>query len=216
LGFHFAVKSGSAAIAAGEITMQHLSSGELKKLLEVAAKRSKRDVAMIVLSFRHGLRSAEVCGLTLADVDEDNKRLIVSAKKTRRKNGVQYFEAFMPKDDIAPADLTVIHAWLKERAEYKYAADSNALFISGKGGAMLPRTWSRIFHGIATEAGLRSEARHSHVLRHTAAMASVAGGAQLHTITKMLRHRSIASLTPYVAVSQEEADRQKAKAFQKF
>jgi site-specific recombinase XerD len=196
--------------------MQHLSSDELKKLLDVAAQHSKRDYAMIVLSFRHGLRSAEVCELTLADVDETNKRLVVAAKKTRRKKGIEYFEAFMPKDDLAPADLTVIHAWLKERAEYFNAANSPVLFISNKGGAIVPRSWSRIFHGYAREAGLRKEVCHSHVLRHTAAMASIAGGAQLHTITKMLRHRSIASLTPYVETSQEEADRQKAKAFSKF
>ncbi len=197
--------------------MQHLSSDELKKLLNVAAKNSTRDYTMIVLSFRHGLRSAEVCGLTLADVDEENKRLVVAAKKTRRKNDVLYYEAFMPKDDIAPADLTVIHAWMKERATYKYARESAALFCSHKSAApMLPTTWSRVFHAYAKEAGLRKEACHSHVLRHTAAMASIAGGAQLHTITKMLRHRSVASLTPYVAVSQEEADRQKAKAFSKF
>jgi type 1 fimbriae regulatory protein FimB len=196
--------------------MQHLSSAELKKLLDVAAKDSARNYAMVVLSFRHGLRAAELCGLRLDDVDEENKRLIVVAKKTRRKKGVEYFEAFMPKDDIAPADLTVIRAWLKERAEYFNAKNSDVLFISNKGGALVPRVWSTIFHKLATEAGLRKEACHSHVLRHTAAMASIAGGAQLHTITKMLRHRSVASLTPYVAVSQEEADRQKAKAFSKF
>ncbi len=195
--------------------MQYLKPDELKRLLDVAAE-SKRNYAMIVLSFRHGLRAAEVCGLTLSDVDEENKRLIVSAKKTRRKKGVQYFEDFMPKDGIAPADLTVIHAWLKERAEYFNAANSDVLFISNKGGALLPRVWSMIFHKIATEAGLRPEARHSHVLRHTAAVAQVESGTDLHKITKMLRHRSLASLSPYVEVSQDVADAAKAKAFAKW
>lgn len=196
--------------------MQYLKSDELKKLLEVAGKHSKRDVAMIVLSFRHGLRASEVCGLLLSDVDEENKRLIVTAKKTRRKKGIQHFEAFMPKDDIAPSDLTVIHAWFAVRGEYYNAAESPVLFISRKGTALDSTSWSRIFHGLAEEAGLRKEVRHPHCLRHSAAMAAIKGGAALHTVTKMLRHRSLASLTPYVEVEQETADLAKAKAFAKF
>jgi integrase len=195
--------------------VQYLKPDELKKLLEVAAK-SKRDVAMIVLSYRHGLRAAELCGLLLSDVDEENNRLTVRAAKKRSKKGITYFETFQPKDPIAGSDLTVLHAWLKERAECRYALDSDALFLSAKGGALLPRAWGNRFRELAKEANLRSEIRHCHALRHTAAMASIAGGAQLHEVTKIMRHKSLASLTPYVEVSQDDADLAKAKAFAKW
>jgi site-specific recombinase XerD len=195
--------------------MQYLKPDELRKLLEVAEKRTKRDVAMIVLSYRHGLRASEVCELTLDAVDEENKRLIVTAKKTRKKKGEKFYEAFMPKDDIALADLTVIHQWLKEREGYADAKTSPALFLSRKGGPMLPRSWFKIFQSLATEAGLRPEVCHPHSLRHSLAMRSVAADVPLPMVSRMMRHRSIASLTPYVAVSQEDADKAKARAFSK-
>ena len=67
-------------------TMHHLEPNELKKLLDVAAN-SKRNTAMILISYRHGLRASELCGLALGDVDEANERLIITARKTRRKGG---------------------------------------------------------------------------------------------------------------------------------
>ncbi len=195
--------------------MQYLKPDELRKLIEVAAIHSKRDVAMILLSYRHGLRASEVCALTLDAVDEENKRLIVTAKKTRKKKGEKFYEAFMPKDDIGLADLTVIHAWLKEREGYADASESPLLFLSRKGGAMLARSWFKVFATLAKEAGLRPEVCHPHSLRHSLAMRSVDRDIPLPMISKMMRHRSIASLTPYVAVSQEDADRAKARAFSK-
>jgi integrase len=196
--------------------MQYLRPDELRNLLDVAANHSKRDVAMIVLSYRHGLRASEVCELTLDAVDEENKRLIVTAKKTRKKKGEKFYEAFMPKDDVALADLSVIHQWLKEREEYADSKTSPALFLSRKGGALLARTWFKIFQALAKETGLRPEVCHPHSLRHSLAMRSVAADVPLPMVSRMMRHRSIASLTPYVAISQEEADKAKAKAFSKF
>ena len=195
--------------------MQYLKPDELRRLIEVAAIHSKRDVAMILLSYRHGLRASEVCGLTLDAVDEENKRLIVTAKKTRKKKGEKFYEAFMPKDDIGLADLTVIHQWLKEREGYADASTSPFLFLSRKRGPMLARSWFKIFQSLAKEAGLRPEACHPHSLRHSLAMRSVAADVPLPMVSRMMRHRSIASLTPYVAVSQEDADRAKARAFSK-
>jgi hypothetical protein len=46
-------------------------------------------------------------------------------------------------------------------------------------------------------------------------MRSVAADVPLPMVSRMMRHRSIASLTPYVAVSQEDADKAKARAFSK-
>jgi len=196
--------------------MHYLNAEELRKLIEVTAKRSKRDLAMIVLSLRHGLRASEVCSLTLEDVDEANKRLIVVAKKTRKKNGEKFYEVFMPKDDLAASDLTLIHAWLKEREHYTAAKTSPVLFLSRKRGAMLPRSWFKVFQGIAREAGLRPEACHPHVLRHTLAMQNVKSNMPLPAVSRTMRHHSIASLTPYVQIQQDEADRQKARAIAKW
>jgi site-specific recombinase XerD len=195
--------------------MKYLSPDELRKLLEVAAK-SKRNTAMILLSYRHGLRASEVCGLTLEDVDEANGRLIVTARKTRRKNGQRFYESFMPKDSFGVSDLAAIHSWLKERAMKPGADSSNALFLSREGGGILAHSWSLAFKLMAREAGLPEEKTHPHTLRHSAAMKAVEGGMALHMITGMLRHKSLASLSPYISPSQASVDAAKIRAFAKF
>lgn len=49
--------------------MTILTPQEMLDLLKAARKRSARDWAMILLTYRHGLRASEVCGLKLADID---------------------------------------------------------------------------------------------------------------------------------------------------
>jgi integrase len=195
-------------------TMHYLEPNELKKLLDVAAN-SKRNTAMILLSYRHGLRASELCGLTLADVDEENNRLVITARKTRRKGGSRFYEAFMPKDSFGPSDIAVIHQCLKERAELKHPETCAALFLSRKGGAMLAHSWTTCFKNMAIEAELRSEVCHPHVLRHTTAMRAVDRNIPLHLVSGILRHASLASLTPYVMPSQQSIDAAKIRAFSK-
>jgi len=47
---------------------EHLTPSEVEKLIE-AAKNGHRDATMLLMAFRHGLRSSELCGLEWAQVD---------------------------------------------------------------------------------------------------------------------------------------------------
>ena len=53
-----------------------LSYAELVKIARRAKESSTRDWCMIVMALTHGLRGAEVCGLTLNDVQDDHVRVI--------------------------------------------------------------------------------------------------------------------------------------------
>ena len=53
-----------------------LSYAELVKIARRAKESSTRDWCMIVMALTHGLRGAEVCGLTLDDVQDDHVRVI--------------------------------------------------------------------------------------------------------------------------------------------
>ena len=49
--------------------MAHLTPEETLAVLQAAREHSRRDWAMILVTYRHGLRASEVCGLRLGDVD---------------------------------------------------------------------------------------------------------------------------------------------------
>jgi site-specific recombinase XerD len=196
-------------------TVHYLQPDELKKLLKVAAD-SKRNTAMILLSYRHALRASEVCGLSLADFDEAHERLVITARK-KGGNGARYFEAFRAKDSYGPSDVAAVHAWLKEREDkYPFAESCDALFLSRKTGPMRAHSWHLTFKLMAEEAGLREEVQHPHVLRHTSLMAMVRAGIPLHIVSGVARHASLSSLKPYIEPQQNEIDAAAVKAFAKF
>ena len=55
--------------------MKALTQDEIFKVLKAAAD-NPRDLAMILLAFRHGMRASEVCGLELKDIRGVWPRLI--------------------------------------------------------------------------------------------------------------------------------------------
>jgi type 1 fimbriae regulatory protein FimB/type 1 fimbriae regulatory protein FimE len=64
-------------------TREHLTHDEVERLIN-AAKANRyghRDVLMILLTFRHGLRAAEVCDLRWEQVDFKSATLHVRRKK---------------------------------------------------------------------------------------------------------------------------------------
>ena len=67
---------------------EYLTEKEVDRLIEAARKRgrnSQRDVAAILLAYRHGLRASELCSLKWSQIDLRNGRLHVN----RAKGGIE-------------------------------------------------------------------------------------------------------------------------------
>jgi integrase len=63
---------------------EYLTEKEIERLQEAARRRSRyghRDATMILLTYRHGLRASEVCGLRWDQVELDGGRLHVRRAK---------------------------------------------------------------------------------------------------------------------------------------
>jgi site-specific recombinase XerD len=184
--------------------MNILTPQEMLDLLKAARQHSTRDWAMILLAYRHGLRASEVCGIKLADLD-----LKAGSISIRRLKGslhtVQplYQHRGQPLLDEAAA----VRAWLRKRV----ADGSDYLFTSQKGGKLSRIQFFRNFQKVAEEAGLSSEKRHPHVLKHSLASHLVVGNVNLALIRQALGHRSINSTMAYIGTS----DAQAAEALQK-
>src|SRR5262245_30639446 len=67
---------------------EYLTEKEVDRLIEAARKRGRngqRDAAAILLAYRHGLRSSELCALRWSQIDLRNGRLHVN----RAKGGIE-------------------------------------------------------------------------------------------------------------------------------
>ena len=63
---------------------EYLTEREIERLQEAARKRSRyghRDATMILVTYRHGLRASEVCGLRWDQIELDSGRLHVRRAK---------------------------------------------------------------------------------------------------------------------------------------
>jgi site-specific recombinase XerD len=178
--------------------MTFLSPEEVLAVLKVARGRATRDWAMILLAYRHGLRASEVCGLKLADID-----LKAGSISIRRLKGslptVQplYAHRGQPLLD----EMSALRTWFRERQ----SDGSDYLFTSQKGGKLDRTQFFRLFQAVAETAGLTTEKRHPHVLKHSLASHLVAGNVNLALIRQALGHRSINSTMVYIGTSDGQA-----------
>jgi site-specific recombinase XerD len=133
-----------------------------------------RNRALVELVYSAGLRSAEVVGLDLADVDFEQELVHVR----HGKGG---------KERVVPLGEEAAH-WVSRYlhdARPELAAGANdALFLSVRGRRLDTST-------------LRRVAPHPHRLRHAFATHLLEGGADLRTIQELLGHSSLSTTQIY-------------------
>ncbi len=163
-----------------------ISSTELRHLLHGCDRRTrggKRDVAVILLLARLGLRAGEVLALTLDDIDWRGGELVVHGKgKTRAPLP-------LPSDVGRALSAYVLHrprsamrrVFLRERAPHR------PLHAVGA-----------IVRAAARRAGLAAVSPHR--LRRTAATEMLRQGASLEEIAEVLRHTSTQTTAIYATV----------------
>src|SRR5258708_8918184 len=181
----------------GDALMKALSHDEVLKVLK-AASDSPRDLAMILIAFRHGMRASEVCGLELKDVDLKNGEITI-----RRLKGS--LKTTQPLADLQGQPLLsekrVLRAWLTERGDHP----SKFVFTSQKSGKMHRSQFYRVFSSAAEIAGLPVDKRHPHCLKHALGVALVGANVNLAVIKQALGHNSIASTAVYTVPTDQMA-----------
>ena len=175
--------------------MKFLESNELLALLKAAKARSNRDWAMILLTYRHGMRASEVCNLTLEDVDMKCHTVTFQRVKGSMKS-------MQPLERLAGQPLlderAALRLWLADRSD-----DSKFLFTSQKGGKLSENGFWRLFKSVAADAGI--EDRSCHSLKHTRASLMIEGGANLAEVRQMLGHQSLSSTLRYIHATDAQA-----------
>jgi type 1 fimbriae regulatory protein FimB len=187
--------------------MQALTYNEILSVLK-AASDSKRNHAMILLAFKHGMRASEVCGLRISDIDMANGTIVIKRCKGSLKSTQDLLD--VPGQPLL-SERRVLKAWLAERAEYHDHSDF--VFLSQKGGGLDRSAFFRVFQAVAEAAGLPPLKRHPHCLKHSLGFFLIEQGVSLPAIQRALGHKSLASTGVYLAVNDAKANRETAKAF---
>jgi integrase len=133
-------------------TIQFLTQDEVRRLLGVIA--SKRDAAIFLLAYRHGLRASEVGLLHVQDLDVTQQRL----RLHRLKNPISGVHP------LRPDEAKAIKASLRQRPY-----DSPTLFTSKRRDPISRRQLDNLMKDYGERADLPASKRHFHVLKHSIA-----------------------------------------------
>ena len=170
-----------------------LEPAQMQALLaacDLGTAGGRRDLAMMTLLARMGLRAGEVAGLRLDDIDWRRGEITIAGKGNRRDR--------LP----LPADAgEAVADWLQQGRPP--TALDRCVFIRVKAphrGLTACGVTMAVF-AAGQRAGLG--AIHAHRLRHSAATAMLAEGGSLAEIGQVLRHRRPATTAAYTKVSIE-------------
>jgi site-specific recombinase XerD len=148
-----------------------------------------RNRAMVELTYSAGLRSAEVTGLDLGDVDFEQETVHVREGKGGK-------DRVVPLGEVAAG---LVARYLREARPALARGAENALFISARGRRLDTST-------------LRRLVPHPHRLRHAFATHLLEGGADLRTIQELLGHSSLSTTQMYSHVDAKRLRRVYDKA----
>lgn len=174
-----------------------LNQEQVSKFLSVintSTITGKRQMAIIMVMLKCGLRVSEVCKMTRADIDFDRHTLYIQMGKGN-------------KDRYVPMSNTVedcIREWLKIAPESKW------LFSTFNGKQSAARNIREIVYslskrsGVYLQDGTEQKLVHPHSLRHTYATELMNRGIGITDIQKLLGHSYISTTQIYLSVSIED------------
>jgi site-specific recombinase XerD len=173
-----------------------LTQDELRRLLKVI--RSKRDKAIFLVAYRHGLRASEIGLLQRADVDAKQGRISIH----RLKGSIS--AVYPMQSDV----LKAIRSYLRTRTD-----ESPYLFLSNRNVPISRDMLHHLMQTYGAVAGLPREKRKFHCLKHSIATHLLDAGADLAFVKDWLGHANIQNTTIYARLTTATLDSTARKVF---
>jgi integrase len=150
----------------------------------------RRDLAIVTVLARLGLRAGEVAGLELGDIDWRRGEITVSGKADRR-------ERLPLPVDVGESVVAYLSGSRPPVREHR------AVFLAARPPyrPMTRGSITQVVARAARRAGLGTV--YAHRLRHSAATAMLGGGASLEEIGQVLRHRHALTTAGYAKVEHD-------------
>jgi integrase/recombinase XerC len=138
---------------------------------------------MFELMYSSGLRRAELVGLNLGDVNQQEGVVRVLGKGSKAR--------VIP---VGRQALEALARWLEVRTPL--AQDERALFIGARGKRINPATLAKALKTLALKRGISARV-HPHALRHSFASHVLQSSGDLRAIQEMLGHASLSTTQVY-------------------
>lgn len=175
-------------------TIKFLTLDETRRLF--AGITDKRDKAIFLLAYRHGLRASEIGLLRVSDLDLKRLRVMLHRLKG----------SLSGEHPLQADEARALKAWLKSRD-----TDSPILFPSRRGLPISRQMLDVLTKGYGEEGAIPKDKRHFHVLKHSIATHLLDAGAELRFVQDWLGHANIQNTVIYtmlVSTSREAKARQ--------
>jgi type 1 fimbriae regulatory protein FimB len=175
-------------------TIKFLTFDELKKLFNsIKAEGNKRDRALFLTAYRHGLRASEV-GL-LHKTDIDFKQLRIYCHRLKGSHSGQH--------PMEPDEARILKAYLNSRDDY-----SPLLFPSRRNLPISRKRLDALMKQYGEQSTLPRDKQHFHVLKHTCATHLIETGDDLRFVQDWLGHSNIQNTVIYThLVSSSRAEK---------
>jgi type 1 fimbriae regulatory protein FimB len=179
-------------------TIKFLTFDEIRRLLSVI--KSKRDKALFLIGYRHGLRASEIGLLQVGDIDFKKLRLMIHRLKS----------SYSGEHPLQPDEVKAIKAYLRARDK-----ESPILFTSNRGDAIHRRTLDGLMKKYGELAKLPNDKRHFHCLKHSIATHLLDAGADLRFVQDWLGHSNIQNTMIYTFLTSASREEKARKIFLK-
>lgn len=164
-------------------TIKFLTLDETRRLF--AGITDKRDKAIFLLAYRHGLRASEIGLLRVSDLDLKRLRVMLHRLKG----------SLSGEHPLQADEARALKAWLKNRD-----TDSPLLFPSRRGLPISRQMLDVLMKSYGEEAAIPKDKRHFHVLKHSIATHLLNAGAELRFLQDWLGHSNIQNTVIYTAL----------------
>jgi site-specific recombinase XerD len=177
-------------------TIHFLTQPELRAFFRVITR--KRDRALFLIAYRHGLRASEVGLLHVDDLNFAQQRLTIHRVK-RSLAGIYPLRA---------DEVNALKAYLRERKNH-----SPTLFLSQRGTPISRRQLDTLMKHYGELAEIPASKRHFHVLKHSIATHLLDAGADLRFVQDWVGHASIKNTVIYAQLTSRRRDEEARKVF---
>ncbi len=165
---------------------EYLTEAEIDRLIKTAGdnRHAHRNSTAIMIAFRHGLRTAELCTLRWDNVDLQLGKVHIN----RVKNGTP---------SVHPLSGTELRALRRLQRE---SIESPFVFVSERGAPFTPAGFRKMVARLGAAAKFKYPV-HPHMLRHACGYKLANDGVDTRALQHYLGHRNITHTVRYSELS---------------